>query len=404
MKKLLIFMFSLAIFMGLSIGSTAVAYATADTVQSAKATAKSAYLIDYESGNVLYERDADRKLPIASMVKIMTLVLAFESIERGNLSLDQKITISDDAAQMGGSQMFLEANTQYTLSDLIKGISVCSANDASFAVGEAISGSKESFVDLMNVKAKQLGMNNTVFINMTGLPGAGQYSTAKDVSLMMSTLLKNSLYYDYSKILMENYQHPDGRITEMVNTNKLVRYYNGCDAGKTGFTNDALFCLSASAMRSGLRVIATVIGASESKTRFAEVSGLFNYAFANYKKETIVNSGDIINNTVEVIKGVDKKIELRVAKTISQTIKMSQSVNYSIDFEIPKTLKAPIKNGAVVGTIKVMDGNNLIGETDIIAGVDIDEMGISDAIKQILQNWFICRNRLDNAFYSCFFT
>ena len=243
MRKFIIF---LAVFVMFSLTITAGCTATAmeNSEQNVvNGSARSAYLMDYDTGTVIYERNSDAKHPIASMVKIMTLLLTFENVNNGTLSLDEKLTISQTASGMGGSQMFLDAGKEYSVSDLIKGVTVVSANDASVALAEAISGSKEAFVDLMNEKAQKLGMVNTVFVNVTGLPESGQHSTAKDVSIMMRELLKNDEYYKYSGIYMENYTHPDGRISELVNTNKLIRFYNGCDAGKTGFTNDAMFCL-----------------------------------------------------------------------------------------------------------------------------------------------------------------
>ncbi len=190
---------------------------------------RAAYLIDYDTGEVLFERNADDKYPIASMVKIMTLNIAFDEIKAGRLSLDQMITISDTAAGMGGSQMFLDAGKEYSVSDLIKGITVVSANDASVAVAETIAGSKEAFIDMMNERAAAMGLENTKFVNVTGLPQEGQYSTARDVTAMMRKLIGNPEYFNYSTIYMENYTHPGGRISELVNTNKLVRFYKGCD-------------------------------------------------------------------------------------------------------------------------------------------------------------------------------
>ena len=248
---------------------------------------RAAYLIDYDTGKVLYERNPDERYPIASMVKIMTLNIAFDEIAAGRLALDQMIAISDTAAGMGGSQMFLDAGKEYSVSDLIKGITVVSANDASVAIAETIAGSKEAFIDMMNERAAAMGLENTKFVNVTGLPESGQYSTARDVTAMMRKLLGNPDYFKYSTIYMENYTHPGGRISELVNTNKLVRFYKGCDGGKTGFTNDAMYCLSATAKRGDTRVIATVLGAESSKSRNNEISTLFNYAFHNYKTITL---------------------------------------------------------------------------------------------------------------------
>ena len=195
-------------------------------------TSRSAYMLDYDTGTVLLDKKSDERYPIASMVKIMTLLMTFNEIDAGNMSLNEEISISEYAAGMGGSQMFLDAGEKYTVSDLLKGVTVCSANDAATALGERISGDIGSFVNKMNEYAKEIGMDNTKFCNATGLPNSGeQYSTAKDVSIMFRKLLSKDNYYQYSKIWMENYNHPDGRMTEMVNTNKLIRFYDGCDSG-----------------------------------------------------------------------------------------------------------------------------------------------------------------------------
>ena len=216
-------------------------------------TAFSAYLTDSKSGRVLYAKDENEKHEIASMVKIMTATLTFEALERGELSLEEEIVVSHEAAGMGGSQMFLDAGESYKAGDLLKGVVIASANDASVALAERISGSHEAFVNKMNARARELGMNNTRFCCATGLPDSGeQYSTAKDVNVMTRELMKHKAYYDYAGIWLEDVVHPSGRTTQLVNTNKLIRNYSGCVGGKTGFTDEAGFCLSACAERKGV--------------------------------------------------------------------------------------------------------------------------------------------------------
>lgn len=365
------------------------AYAqTEASVETAEGKARSAYLVDYNTGTVLYERNADAKLPIASMVKIMTLVITFDNIEKGNMTLDQKITVSDTAAGMGGSQMFLDAGKDYTVRDLIKGIVVCSANDASVAIAETIAGTKEDFIILMNDTAKKLGMNNTVFVNVTGLPQDGQYSTAKDVTVMMRKLLSHKEYYAFSTIYMENYTHPDGRVTELVNTNKLIRFYKGCDAGKTGFTNDAMFCLSASALRSDMRVVATVIGSPDSKSRFGEVSSLFNFAFANFKQEQAVAGGQAVK-TVKVNGGKSDSVSAAPERSVYILQKKGDKADYKIVADIPDCVKAPVKEGQVIGKITVLDSKGNVYDTvNVISVNSVNKSGFGDALKDVLENWF----------------
>lgn len=354
-----------------------------------KTSAKSAYMVDYGTGTVLYERNADKKLPIASMVKIMTLVIAFENIQSGNLEMDQKITISESASGMGGSQMFLDTGLDYPVSDLIKGIIICSANDASVAIAETIAGSEEEFIRLMNEKAKALGMENTNFVNVTGLPEEGQYCTAKDVTIMMRELLKYDQYYKFSTIYMENYTHPDGRITELVNTNKLVRFYKGCDGGKTGFTSEAMFCLSASATRNHTRVVATVIGANDSKSRFGEVSSLFNYAFANYSQEILVKKGEPIANDIDVCKGKTNNIAVAADRDVYILRKKGDNLKYTVGFDLQDKVIAPITKGAVIGKITVTSSDGkTIGSANIVALNDIEMAGYGDCVRKVLEDWF----------------
>ena len=249
--------------------------------------AKSAYLMDFGTQTVMYSYNETARLPIASMCKIMTLLLSFDSIKAGALDMDEEICVSERAASMGGSQVFLEANGKYTARNLIKSIVVCSANDSCVAMAERIAGSESLFVDKMNEKAKEIGAHNTLFANCTGLPKEPQYSCAKDVAIMLKNLLEHEEYYEFSKVWMDKFEHPEGRYTEITNTNKLVRFYDGCDGGKTGFTNEAGFCLAATAHRNGMRVISVVIGEENSANRFEDIRTMFDYAFANYVNETV---------------------------------------------------------------------------------------------------------------------
>ena len=354
-------------------------------------SSRSAYLIDYDSGEVLFERNADDRYPIASMVKIMTLSLVFDEIEKGNLSVDKEVTVSEEAASMGGSQMFLDAGSTYKIGDLIKGVVVASANDASVALAEEVAGSKEAFVEMMNEKAAELGLQNTRFVNVTGLPGEGQYSTAADVTGMLSYLIKHPVYFDYSKIYMENFTHPGGRISELVNTNKLVRFYKGCDGGKTGFTSDAMYCLSATAERKGLRVIATVLGAESSAVRNKEVSALFNYAFANYDSVCYLKKGESL--TVDaLVKGArEDVIEVAAVSDLSVLEKRGEKGEYTVEIEIFNNLKAPMKSGEKVGVARLISNvtKDVKCEAALVLTKDVEKMSYEDSLRKIIENWFM---------------
>lgn len=351
-------------------------------------TSKSAILLDYDTGTVLVDKNSDEKRSIASMVKIMTLLITFDEIDAGRLSKDETITVSEYAAGMGGSQMFLDAGENYSVSDLIKGVTVCSANDAATALGERISGNIQSFVDKMNEYAKTLGMTNTVFCNATGLPNSGeQYSTARDVSVMFSKLLSKSSYYDYSKIWMEDYAHPDGRITQLVNTNKLIRFYKNCDAGKTGYTDEAGHCLAASALNNGMRVVSVVLGAENSKARFKEVTDLFNYAFANYEVKTIISAGESIPNELRVEKAKENVFELYVDKDVKIFSRKNVQNGYDVVVELSENLKAPISKETPLGKVKIIKNGETVAEANIFSRYDIDKLNYKDALEKVLDNW-----------------
>lgn len=365
---------------------------TATNYAYAENGAPSTYLVDFETGTVLKESNAENRRPIASMVKIMTLLMAFEALERGEISLEQEVVISQNASSMGGSQMFLEAGDTYKISDLLKGITVVSANDAAVQIAEILARTVEEFVGKMNARAMDLGMENTKFANVTGLPSEEeQYSCAKDVSVMTRELLKHEGYYQYSKNYIEDYTHPDGRVTQFVNTNKLVRFYPGCDAGKTGFTNSAMFCLSASAKKNGLRVVATVVGAETSKARFAAVTEMFNFAFTNYEYRNVLTEDPIENNII-VDGGRTEKIIVKAAQSLSILVKKGENVNCKLNVMIPERVTAPIRVGDAVGKVQLLDSDgNVLKEVDVISMSDVEKANYWDAIKKVLKNWLILR-------------
>ncbi|MBR1747991.1 MAG: D-alanyl-D-alanine carboxypeptidase [Clostridia bacterium] len=350
---------------------------------------RSAYLVDYDTGTVLIDKNSDERYPIASIVKIMTLLLTFEEIDQGRLSLEEKITVSVEASGMGGSQMFLDAGKEYPVTDLIKGVAVCSANDAAVALGERIAGSIDGFVQKMNEYAKEIGMENTLFCNATGLPNSGeQYSTAKDVSKMFGKLLRHEKYFDYAGIWMEDYRHPDGRVTEMVNTNKLIRFYKDCDAGKTGFTNDAMFCLAASAKRDDMRVVGVVLGSETSKDRFREMTDMFKYAFANYEIRTIFRKGETVQTDLKVDRAKDDNIPVCVAEDIKFFIRKGLKQELSTIVTINEDLSAPISKGQAIGRVKIVDANGeVIAETDLLSVTNVERRGYGDALDKVLSDW-----------------
>lgn len=359
----------------------------ADAATDFRSIGKAAYLIDYGTGSVIYARNENDRLPIASMMKIMTVLLTFEAVERGEASLDDDVAVSENAASMGGSQVFLDANTTHKLGDLLRTVIVASANDSCVAIAEHLEGSVEGFVAKMNARAKELGMNNTSFKNCTGLPAAEAYSSAKDVFVMFSMLMKYPVYFEYAKVWLEDYAHPDGRKTTITNTNKLVKFYNGCDGGKTGYTSEAKFCLSATAMRNNMRVIAVVIGADSSKVRNSAVSAMFDYAFANYSNQVLLKAGENMENTLEVTGGKTDRIALTVDRDLTQFISKQDSGKYEVKVELPSSVKAPVKAGDAVGKAYLVKDGVVVNEVTVVANETAERMSLFDAIGIIGKNW-----------------
>lgn len=354
-----------------------------------ESTCKAEYLADAYSGTIIYAKNEEEKLPIASMCKIMTLLLCFEAIDNGEFDFGDVITVSENASKMGGSQVFLEANGEYVVGELIKSIVVASANDACVAMAEKISGSEQQFVLSMNEKASELGMKNTVFVNCTGLPKPGQYSCAKDVGKMFSELLKHEEYFRFSKIWTDKVIHPQGRYTEISNTNKLVRFYQGCDGGKTGYTSEAGHCLAASAMRNGMRLISVVISAPDSKARFNAVSSMFNYGFANYKNNLIIDNKTTLELDVFINGGKKDKLEVVAEKPVYIFSHKNDKHSVEINFKPIEKIKAPVNKGDLVGMLSIYENNVEIASVNVLANETIAEKTYFDVICDISGAWGI---------------
>lgn len=351
------------------------------------ANGKSAYVMEASSGIAVFEKEGTKRLPIASMCKIMTLLLAFESINQGVLSLDEEITVSQNAADMGGSQVFLEANAKYPVSELIKSIVVCSANDSCVALAERIAGSDSIFVDKMNEKARALGCENTLFANCTGLPKEPQYSCAKDVAKMFAELIKHEEYFTFSKIWLDSFQHPQGRTTEITNTNRLVKFYNGCDGGKTGFTSEAGFCLAATAKRENMRLISVVIGEQDSKTRFKEMSESFDYTFANYTMQKVVDADGNFDEKVAVTAGKEKSVAIKPARSGYLFIKRGENAEYQTQIVLDGGISAPIKKGAKVGEIRIYRQGIECDNIPLVAAESIEKATYGDTLRDVAGRW-----------------
>ena len=359
-----------------------IAFAESDVELSSK----SGLLMDYSSGEILFEKDATNHLPVASMVKMMTILIALEEFEEGNVSLDTMISTTENASGMGGSQVFIDPYVEYSFEDLLKSVIVASANDASVALAEYFNGNEKSFVNRMNRRAKELGMNDTNYSNCTGLPAPEQYSCAKDSCVLMREILKHDLYHKYSSIWMDTLTHPSGRETELVNTNKLIRYFQGCDGGKTGSTNEAGCCLTASAKRGDMRLISCIIGAENSKTRFNESSLLLNYGFSNFENKFLV-SVDTALSTLPVTKGKADEVEVFANENFTAVVKKGDKDKYETILKLPEKVKAPLKAGDKIGSVVVTKDGNIVKEIDVVVKENIKHSSYFDGLGKIAENW-----------------
>lgn len=382
--------FGFAIFCGImciacALSSFRIDFASAESADLS-VDAKSAILIDYDSGEVLFEQNPDEKVQVASIVKLMTILLTFEEIEAGNLSLDEMLTTTENASSMGGSQVFIDPFVDYSVEDMLKSVIVASANDASVALAEKISGTEEAFVKKMNQRAKELGLNDTVYVNASGLPEPGQYSTARDVAKLTKEVLKIKDYFNYSTIWMDKLTHPSGRETEVVNTNKLIRYFKGCDGGKTGSTDEAGYCLTATAERGGMRLIAVVLGAKDATLRFNETSKLLTYGFANFENKQIISSGESLIEA-EILRSKVKTVPVYAAEDFYVVSRKGDGAQYAVTVEIDEKICAPLASGEKVGTVSISKDGVIIKTIDAIVGTDVPAITYGESLKEIIKNW-----------------
>jgi D-alanyl-D-alanine carboxypeptidase (penicillin-binding protein 5/6) len=346
---------------------------------------ESAILIDYASGKVLYEKNADAKLPMASMTKIMSMLLIMENIDNGNLNYNDKVVISKNASGMGGSQVFLQEGEEYKLEDLLKCIAVSSANDAVVAMAEKISGSVEAFVELMNKKAKDLGLENTNFANPHGLDNENHYSTARDMAKMGQELLKYQDILRFTSIYEDYLTKPDGSQVWLVNTNRLVRFYDGVDGLKTGYTTDAGYCLTATAKKNDLRLISVVMKASSGDSRSKDTATLLTYGFNSYKN-VIIYSKDKELGEVQVVNGRVDKVKVYLKEDATQLLGVTEKPkDYSFNIKASK-IKAPINKNTVVGTVEIIDNEgDIVREVDIIIKEELEKANFWNYLRRNLK-------------------
>ncbi len=338
-----------------------------------------AILMESESGEVLFESNPDEKLPIASVTKIMTMLLVVEAIENGQIKLDDIVTVSDNAASMGGSQAFMESGEKLSVNDMLKAVSVSSCNDGAVALAEHLAGSEEEFVNMMNKRAEELNMTSTEFVNCTGLDdNEMHYSSARDVALMSKELISHPIIFDYTTIWMDSIR--DGQFG-LANTNKLIRFYDGANGLKTGSTSKARFCLSATALRNGVQLIAVVLGAPTSAERFAAAKGLLDYGFANF---SVYRPKTTEIPDVRVWSGKKDSVPLEF-NVQTWLVKKGEESKIEEIVDIKKDITAPIKKGEVLGEIVYKIGDTVMTKIEVKAKESVEKAGMFDTFFAIIK-------------------
>ena len=348
-------------------------------------SSKSAILMDVSSGKILYEKNSHEKLPPASVTKVMTMLLICEALESGKIKIDDEVQVSEIASSMGGSQIFLESGEIQKVDTLLKGIAVASANDACVAMAEHIGGSVESFVDMMNAKAKELKMNDTHFVNTNGLPVDNHYTSAHDIALMSRELLKyDQIISKYLTTWMDSVVVGKKQATiGIANTNKLIKHYNGATGVKTGFTQEAKYCLSASAKRGDTHLVAATLGAETSPQRFSDASTLLNYGFANYESVKLCSRDDKIA-TLTMEKAEDEKISLVAKEDLSVLIKKGDSKEFTKKIKVYEDAKLPIKKDSVLGEVEIYRGKEKLGTVELVTNKDINKASYLKMLQRVL--------------------
>ncbi|XZF74490.1 D-alanyl-D-alanine carboxypeptidase family protein [Bacillus sp. AL-1R] len=381
MKRVLLTLLSSVMIFSLALPKVNARETQNNDVSLAK-NALSSVIIEQDTGKILYEKDARKELPPASMTKIMTMLIIMEEINKGDLKLDDKVMTSEHAASMGGSQIFLEPGEEMTVREMLKGIAIASGNDASVAMAEKISGTEEAFVALMNKKVKQLGLKNTHFENPTGLPAPGHYSSAYDMAVMGRELLKYPLITKFTGTYEDYLRKDTEKQFWLVNTNKLVRFYPGADGLKTGFTAEAKYCLTATAKKNNMRVVSVIMGAPTSKERNAQMTNMLDYAFNQYQVKQLIKQGESIER-LNISKGKSKGVNVITKSPVSVVLKKGQAMNkITKDIKLNKHMQAPIKKGQVVGVLVLKQGNKVLSKTDLVANKSVSKANWYDLFKR----------------------
>ena len=344
-----------------------------------------ALLMEADSGQIIFQMNADSQRPVASVTKVMTILLTLEQIDAGRVSPEDAVTVSQAAAGMGGSQVLLDVNERQTVDTLLKCMIVGSANDAAVALAEALYGSEALCVEAMNRRAAELGMEGTHFENCTGLPAQGQHTTARDVAVMSRQMFAHPRYFDYAGVWMEDIAHGDGRVTQLVNTNKLLKLCDGCDGGKTGSTKEAGYCVSATAKRGDMRLIAVVLGAASGKERFAIAREMLEYGFANYRKYPVAVRGTRVKGMLPVTGGEAEGVALALDGDLTLLVNKGDEQRVQLLPELPESVAAPVAAGQVVGSVIVGVDGREVARIPVVAAEGVEARGAG--LGRILRHW-----------------
>lgn len=376
-KKLSLALIIAIIFTAIPVFSVDVNAVTEETI-----TAPSAVLMETSSGKILFEKNPHEQRPCASITKVMTMLLVCEAIDNGKLRLDDTITASAHAASMGGSDIWLEEGETMSADDMIKATVVASANDAAIALAEHLCGSEEVFVEKMNEKASQLGMKDTVFKNCNGLDEDGHITSAYDVAVMSRELMKHEMIFDYTSIWLDNLR--DGK-TQIVNTNKLLKTYNGITGLKTGTTNDAGCCMSASAKRGDMNLVAVVLGCNSGKERFSDAAALLDYGFANFSV-TQLKAPEDLPKTIKVENGMQGNIGIGCDVNASIVLDKNSSSKIVSKIDLPESIEAPVVSGQKLGTVTYSLDGNAVKSFEITALQDAEKISFASVFSVLLNS------------------
>lgn len=348
----------------------------------------SAILIEPNSGEVLFCKDPDRKLPPASVTKLMVMLLTLEAIDKGEIKLTDVISASPEACRMGGSQIWLEPGEEMTVAELLKAVCIVSANDASYALGEHLAGSEENFIALMNKRAGELGLKNTHFVNTTGLEpdggGVGNLTSARDMAILAREVVKHPIVFKWTGVWIDSLR--DGK-SFLRNTNKLVRFYRGCDGLKTGYTDKAGYCLVATAQREGVRMIAVVMKSATIDSRSRDISTMFNYGFSQYKAYRVCQAGDKAGQ-VKVFRGKETILDAVVPRELTAILKRNQKGEVIKKVKLDRIVAAPVKKGQIIGEVVLTYEGKPCGRMELVAAKDVARAGFFELWGQIIKKIF----------------